>query len=366
MIAVKPRMMIQLQRGRTPESAERLVSANVSTSASLLQRGRTPESAERSYFLIFNVRLAIASTGPHSGECGEDSAEAHWRRFRVASTGPHSGECGELVVTILDAARTLLLQRGRTPESAESRAARAPGSGHRRFNGAALRRVRRGWSGPRHRGPRPRFNGAALRRVRRASATRSTSIRSTGFNGAALRRVRRAARHGRGRHAQERASTGPHSGECGEVLRRRRDFAAPCASTGPHSGECGELLLVAGRIVELTVLQRGRTPESAESRECVRHSPGRCKLQRGRTPESAESSQARPQGARGRSLQRGRTPESAESRRRRAAPSCRDALQRGRTPESAERGQRGRDHQRLTQGFNGAALRRVRRARQSE
>ena len=61
-----------------------------------------------------------ASTGPHSEECGENSARHRLAGPASASTGPHSEECGE--------------------------ARRAPAlvDQQRSFNGAALRRVRRG------------------------------------------------------------------------------------------------------------------------------------------------------------------------------------------------------------------------------
>ena len=63
----------------------------------------------------------------------------------AASTGPHSGECGELPGV---------------PERARSPA--------RSFNGAALRRVRRANNASHRIEGFARFNGAALRRVRRA------------------------------------------------------------------------------------------------------------------------------------------------------------------------------------------------------
>ena len=59
------------------------------------------------------------------------------------------------------------LQRGRTPKSAESVAHASPEGCARRFNGAALRRVRRVASDTAMAGFTGCFNGAALRRVRR-------------------------------------------------------------------------------------------------------------------------------------------------------------------------------------------------------
>ena len=136
----------ELQRGRTPESAERPTVAASGRSlrggfngaalrrvrrdlkqkrrtarASGLQRGRTPESAERRQRRKSKNKMSNASTGPHSGECGElASLVAEAIDGAIASTGPHAGECGE----------------GSDSEALVG--------GGRSFNGAALRRVRRG------------------------------------------------------------------------------------------------------------------------------------------------------------------------------------------------------------------------------
>ena len=63
-------------------------------------------------------------------------------------------------------------------------------------------------------------------------------------------------------------------------------------------------------------------------------------------------------------LQRGRTPKSAESTPLRWLSTGMSALQRGRTPKSAERGTKA-EIVALAASFNGAALRRVRRAPRS-
>ena len=110
-----------LQRGRTRGSAEstKLFNTAVANEAEL-QRGRTRGSAERPANVVTAVEATVASTGPHSWECGErdfgvsrvvhaaslqrgrtrgsaESAETErtLTHGASASTGPHSWECGE-------------------------------------------------------------------------------------------------------------------------------------------------------------------------------------------------------------------------------------------------------------------------------
>ena len=64
---------------------------------------------------------------------------------------------------------------------------------------------------------------------------------------------------------------------------------AMLASTGPHSGECGEKFQAWEHRAYARKLQRGRTPESAESLIFEIILIASRWLQRGRTPESAES-----------------------------------------------------------------------------
>ena len=104
----------------------------------------------------------------------------------------------------------MVLQRGRTRESAESELGKPVLGFIRSFNEAALVRVRRvGKAGGRKSGPRS-FNEAALVRVRRGRTTRWTPIGRTCFNEAALVRVRREVEDDVAALETE-ASTRPHS-----------------------------------------------------------------------------------------------------------------------------------------------------------
>ena len=69
----------------------------------------------------------MASTGPHSEECGEDVRRVFWNNPCIASTGPHSEECGELRTRMDARQHHQPLQRGRTPKSAESPPSRIAG-----------------------------------------------------------------------------------------------------------------------------------------------------------------------------------------------------------------------------------------------
>ena len=162
-----------------------------------------------------------------------------------------------------------MLQRSRTPKSAES----APPSTKQSsalccFNGAALRRVRRGRDTIHSRQGIPSFNGAALRRVRRGN---------------------RRCHHGR---AREGASTEPHSEECGEAqtldVRRGRSDELQRSRT-PKSAESPH---VAAKTQAVALLQRSRTPKSAERMEAESTAASRSRLQRSRTPKSAERATA--------------------------------------------------------------------------
>ena len=161
-----------------------------------------------------------------------------------------------------------------------------------RFNGAALRRVRRETFLLRDEVPHRSFNGAALRRVRRVavippqkripkmlqrgrtpkSAERS-GLRLTDYVPALLQRGRTPkSAERRGGHPADGggsgASTGPHSEECGEHAHSHNTDPPRAASTGPHSEECGENWSGTEEIGPAT-LQRGRTPKSAESRPAL-------------------------------------------------------------------------------------------------
>ena len=132
----------------------------------------------------------------------------------------------------------MLLQRGRTRESAEGGANRGRrGALQNGFNGAALVRVRKGpRPGQRHAPARSCFNGAALVRVRKVAGCLPCCCWFQGFNGAALVRVRKASKAAR---AWARFSGGfngaalvrVRKGSCRETC----VFFTLCASTGPHS-----------------------------------------------------------------------------------------------------------------------------------
>ena len=85
------------------------------------------------------------------------------------------------------------------------------------------------------------FNGAALVGVRRADVDQKVPGLMNGFNGAALVGVRRVIGHADQLHRLFRASTEPHSWECGELAESMMEF------------------------LQLLELQRSRTRGSAES-----------------------------------------------------------------------------------------------------
>ena len=180
-----------------------------------LQRGRTRVSAESTRTRGSASLPRMASTGPHSCECGEDRVVRLPCSLALASTGPHSCECGELATssgTKPDAG----LQRGRTRVSAESPPAVQ--------NQKLTCQLQRG-----------RTRVSAERRKPPTSPPR-----------------------------RRPASTGPHSCECGEALPRPPQVQHHrAASTGPHSCECGESPFVNAKGSKDS-LQRGRTRVSAE------------------------------------------------------------------------------------------------------
>ena len=214
------RISARLQRGRTLASAERRV-----TRSSL----RLPRR--------FNgAALLRVRRGPGTGcrpcragalSCFNGAALLRVRRAAAkqdvedlllgASTGPHSCECGE-ALNVLSLIHRWTLQRGRTLASAERRRSGARAPAHRRrFNGAALLRVRReglGWGMP-----------LPVLPLQRGRTLASAESRSTWRQSSAVMA----------------ASTGPHSCECGEGGADDDQDGSGCASTGPHSCECGEL-----------------------------------------------------------------------------------------------------------------------------
>ena len=255
----------QLQRSRTRGSAERVAELGKRTFRSLastephswecgepaLPEGTPPlrggfngaalVGVRRDRQEQAGVRAWIASTEPHSWECGEPIGSIPARRSQGASTEPHSWECGE--------------DQAKDPAS-----------------------------------------------------------------------------------AQYLASTEPHSWECGEFSRHRLSQSFACASTEPHSWECGE------RDDRVKALRKnGSASTEPHSWECGEDGGGNgsgggvAQLQRSRTRGSAERDQAAPRRPRPRELQRSRTRGSAERWRKRGWPSGGPTvLQRSRTRGSAE------------------------------
>ncbi len=159
----------------------------------------------------------------------------------LASTEPHSLECGEGSLSVKPCLERWL-QRSRTRWSAERRRlarilpglCRASTEPHSLECGELLSSR---LSGPRH----DCFNGAALVGVRRGAFRDPRTTRRCG------------------------ASTEPHSLECGESRRLCSAQAQDNASTEPHSLECGERhKILATRLLD-NGLQRSRTRWSAES-----------------------------------------------------------------------------------------------------
>ena len=261
-----------------------------------LQRCRRQETTERQRRPEPTAGHGWASTVPPSGDDGETVQESARPPRLPASTVPPSGDDGERwgrwALRLEEAGHPLQrCRRQETTERARSRRS-ARGSIRRSFNGAAVRRRRRGATRPwptcpprsgsngaavrRRRRGRPRgscartrsrsFNGAAVRRRRRGASPLPTSprmpslqrcrrqetterrrptrwrcsCRACGFNGAAVRRRRRGGQaHRRGvRHRQ--ASTVPPSGDDGEPDAPRIHRRGGVASTVPPSGDDGE------------------------------------------------------------------------------------------------------------------------------
>jgi hypothetical protein len=185
---------------------------------------------------------------------------------------------------------------------------------------------------------------------------------SSRFNGAAVRRPRRAAEDDQ--------------------------FAAlfGLASTGPRSGDRGELSLALRERLAASGLQRGRGPETAERRDTMREafaagaaSTGPRSGDRGESPPAPDPRSARRASTGPRSGDRGerraalmpprtkrcfngaavRRPRRVASWSKSSSPSAK--LQRGRGPETAERLFCSKSCAAAGQSFNGAAVRRPRR-----
>ncbi|MEA3207914.1 MAG: hypothetical protein QOE70_971 [Chthoniobacter sp.] len=269
-------------RGEESSCSQRLSTCS-SFNGAAVRRPRRGDGVGRSLF------DEDASTGPRSGDRGEGnlSLGEFWRDD--ASTGPRSGDRGE-PITLTTRHPSSPLQRGRGPETAEREPKEPEGlPALRGFNGAAVRRPRRGSGGnrgrndddglQRGRGPETaerkktrtrrrrsqrRFNGAAVRRPRRDGTHVTYALQPFRFNGAAVRRPRRAWQPRPTRALRPCCFNGAavrrprRAGRIPATLHRHR-----AASTGPRSGDRGER---AKRYETRSwkTLQRGRGPETAE------------------------------------------------------------------------------------------------------
>ncbi len=181
------------------------------------------------------------------------------------------------------------------------------------FNGAALRGARRAPSGPTSSRPWACFNGAALRGARRGRPRPRASPWRRGFNGAALRGARRGRDDPPARATAAWASTGPRSGERGELPRQWHPLrGGGGASTGPRSGERGE---ATGALLQASGQAASTGPRSGERGEprwrC--RSIGSCARFNGAALRGARRGDfVLPVWAHAAVLQRGRAPGSAE------------------------------------------------------
>ena len=147
----------------------------------------------RAKALTDDLATGAASTEPHSWECGELAALAPGGSTPPGFNGAALVGVRRVVPLTFDPMPRTMLQRSRTRGSAERRLPR-----------------------PCH-NVRPRcFNGAALVGVRRETSRKSAGTHLFSFNGAALVGVRRAGPLTPPASPPHRASTEPHSWECGE------------------------------------------------------------------------------------------------------------------------------------------------------
>ena len=282
-----------------------------------LQRSRHPKTAESLSGDPDRLGRAPASTEPPSEDGGENGdamnlpppssgfngaairrrrrgglrVERHVRKPR-ASTEPPSEDGGESVIASRRHAAASLLQRSRHPKTAESAGRLHRASG--RLGASTEPPSEDGGEHPRfwqgHRWPR-RFNGAAIRRRRRGVPDICTARPITPrFNGAAIRRRRRARGPQHHRGTPPRASTEPPSEDGGEVMPRFAILSGrEGASTEPPSedgGEFSEPVIVVSRDA---TLQRSRHPKTAERPEPMHHAALLLMpLQRSRHPKTAE------------------------------------------------------------------------------
>ncbi len=179
-----------------------------------LQRGRSLATAESQPGVLVHAAQERASTGPQSCDCGKRRRRDRHAVDEHASTGPQSCDCGK--ETRRGEKRfPVLLQRGRSLATAESRTIRAPSGACAGFNGAAVLRLRKGSPRPCRSPSWPCFNGAAVLRLRKGRAWSPGPSRVARFNGAAVLRLRKVVQQV-GRASATLASTGPQSCDCGK------------------------------------------------------------------------------------------------------------------------------------------------------
>ena len=228
------------------ECGEKAISSDSTPRKTRLQRSRTRWSAESRAIGSELISHVLASTEPHSLECGESTLPQVVEMLQGASTEPHSLECGE---------RARMRCMALPPPS---------------FNGAALVGVRREKLGGDH-------------EEKRWASTEPHSLEcGEVLNSGAL-------------GTDKAASTEPHSLECGEDASDFRHDAAFVASTEPHSLECGEVRCILENSARLAASTEPHSLECGEfssSPECDKHAS---MLQRSRTRWSAESTVGQPE-----------------------------------------------------------------------
>ena len=161
-----------LQRGRARESAEMGPALMTLVRAAWLQRGRARESAEIRDSFARQETVRQASTGPRSGERGDQVSVEEYDETAGWLQRGRARESAEIASIVAIGSGTQWLQRGRARESAEMRLLERVG------DGPAVAST----------GPRSGERGDRLACIALARPT-------NGFNGAALGRARRSAKY---------------------------------------------------------------------------------------------------------------------------------------------------------------------------
>ncbi len=184
------------------------------------------------------------------------------------------------------------LQWGRSPKRAErDHGLDLPRERFLRFNGAALRRERRGLPALAAQGAKDTLQwGRSPKRAERRPTPARTPGSPVSFNGAALRRERRVPRTTQRSTSSSAASMGPLSVESGERPRDRAEARRRPASMGPLSEESGELAEVeSDRGGPRTASMGPLSEESGEIDSMLATKAEFPELQWGRSPKRAES-----------------------------------------------------------------------------